>query len=121
MFGGIWDKTTGDFRDEGTLSITDSGTKPKTSSQQAKGVNSSLGSWGHFIIKMEKEEPEMTEIDKDNAKVLLSVIGEIYKCGFCGKEITENNFGIIHKDVQVCNNILCQIWGIDKLKLKKTK
>ncbi len=61
------------------------------------------------------KEPEMIQIDKENAKVLLSAIGEDYKCGSCGVKITENNFGIIHADVQVCNSILCQIWGIDKL------
>ena len=61
------------------------------------------------------KEPEMIEIDKDSAKVLLSAIGESYKCGSCGAKITENNFGIIHADIQVCSDILCQIWGDDKL------
>ena len=68
---------------------------------------------------MEKKEPKLVEINKEQMKILLNAIGENYKCGHCGIKINENNFGIIHTDVQVCNNILCQIWGLDKLEIAK--
>lgn len=62
------------------------------------------------------KEPEMIQVDKPSMKVLLKAIGENYKCNHCGAEINENNFGIIHVDIQVCDTIICQFWGFDKLK-----
>ena len=71
------------------------------------------------IVKLSREGklkmPEMIKIDKKSMKLLLETIGEKYKCMSCGVEITEDNFGIIDADVQVCNDILCQIEGVDKL------
>jgi len=67
------------------------------------------------------EEEKIIEVDKPSMKVLLNTIGEDYKCNFCEVDIDETNFGLIHVNVQTCNNIICQIEGLDKLEELKNK
>jgi hypothetical protein len=51
---------------------------------------------------------EFVKIDKKSMKVFLDIMGwKNLKCHSCKEKITEKNFGLIHNDVQSCNNIVC--------------
>ena len=59
---------------------------------------------------MEPEEREIITCDKSAGMMIIKEILEIEpKCSFCGKEVTEDNFGgVFSKPTRVCcSNICC--------------
>ncbi|MEA2037491.1 MAG: hypothetical protein U9O94_08330 [Nanoarchaeota archaeon] len=58
---------------------------------------------------------EFHELKKEEFDLLSSILDfKGLKCGECGKLITRDNFGIIHKDYACCNELLCQIATLRK-------
>ena len=57
---------------------------------------------------MTKEEMQIISCDKSAGMEMIKILEVEPKCSFCGKEITEDNFGgIFSKPTRVCCNSLC--------------
>lgn len=62
------------------------------------------------------KEIEHIELSKDAFDFVMKACEmENIHCSICKVKITKDNFGLISKDIQLCNNIACLICGYDEL------
>lgn len=59
---------------------------------------------------------EFIKVDKDCIDILLDILEmKDIKCKVCNVKIDKNNFGLIHKDIQACNEVFCLITAYEEV------
>jgi len=68
------------------------------------------------IVKLRDVNMEYEELDKEAIPLLFDALDiKDARCKYCNKKIDKNNFGIITNDFLVCNEIFCQIQGVNDI------